>query len=76
MAVLFTDYRRPLKTFLSSFRAAIGLHFFKEGFAQASRSAEHTNTHYNALNINTFAAVLLVARQAAPVKSGGAAQPL
>jgi hypothetical protein len=23
--ILFTDYRRPLKTFLSSFRAAIGL---------------------------------------------------
>ena len=31
--ILFTDYRRPLKTFLSSFRAAIGLHFFKEAFA-------------------------------------------
>ena len=31
--ILFTDYRRPLKTFSSSFRAAIGLHFFKEGFA-------------------------------------------
>lgn len=31
--ILFTDYRRPLKTFLSSFRAAIGLYFFKEGFA-------------------------------------------
>ena len=31
--VLFTDYRRPLKTFRSSFRAAIGLYFFKEGFA-------------------------------------------
>ena len=30
---LFTDYRRPLKTFKSSFRAAIGLYFFKEGFA-------------------------------------------
>ena len=28
--ILFTDYRRPLKT---SFRAAIGLHVFKEGFA-------------------------------------------
>lgn len=28
---LFTDYRRPLKTFKSSFRAAIGLYFFKEG---------------------------------------------
>ena len=28
--ILFTDYRRPLKTFSSSFRAAIGLHFFKE----------------------------------------------
>jgi len=24
---------RPLKTFNSSFRAAIGLYFFKEGFA-------------------------------------------
>ncbi|MGH3854679.1 MAG: transposase family protein [Pseudonocardiaceae bacterium] len=31
--ILFTDYRRSLKTFLSSFRAAIGLYFFKEGFA-------------------------------------------
>jgi DDE superfamily endonuclease len=31
--ILFTDYRRPLETFLSSFRAAIGLYFFKESFA-------------------------------------------
>jgi hypothetical protein len=31
--ILFMDYRRPLKTFLPSFRAAIGLYFFKEGFA-------------------------------------------
>jgi hypothetical protein len=31
--ILFTDYRRPLKTFFSSFRAAIGLYFFKETFA-------------------------------------------
>ncbi len=31
--ILFTDYRRPLKTFKSSFRAAIGLYFFKRGFA-------------------------------------------
>jgi hypothetical protein len=31
--ILFTDYRRPLKTFTSSFRAAIGLYFFKENFA-------------------------------------------
>lgn len=31
--VLFTDYRRPLKTFKSSFDAAIGLYFFREGFA-------------------------------------------
>jgi hypothetical protein len=30
--VLFTDYRRPLKTFKSSFRAAIGLYFFRESF--------------------------------------------
>ena len=30
--VLFTDYRRPLKTFTSSFRAAIGLYFFRESF--------------------------------------------
>ncbi len=28
--ILFTDYRRPLKTFMSSFRAAIGLYFFRE----------------------------------------------
>jgi hypothetical protein len=31
--ILFTDYRRPLKTFSSSFRAAIGLYFFKGSFA-------------------------------------------
>jgi hypothetical protein len=31
--VFFTDYRRPLDTFLSSFRAATGLYFFKETFA-------------------------------------------
>jgi hypothetical protein len=31
--ILFTDYRRPLKTFSSSFRAAMGLYFFKESFA-------------------------------------------
>jgi len=31
--ILFTDYRRPLKTFASSFRAAVGLFFFKESFA-------------------------------------------
>jgi len=31
--ILFTDYRRPLRTFKSSFRAAIGLYFFKESFA-------------------------------------------
>ena len=31
--ILFTDSRRPLKTFKSSFRAAIGLYFFKESFA-------------------------------------------
>ena len=27
--ILFTDYRRPLNTFLDSFRAAIGLYFFE-----------------------------------------------
>jgi hypothetical protein len=31
--ILFADYRRPLATFMSSFRAAIGLYFFKESFA-------------------------------------------
>jgi transposase len=31
--ILFTDYRRPLKTFSSTFLAAIGLYFFKESFA-------------------------------------------
>jgi hypothetical protein len=31
--ILFTDYRRPLETFKSSFRAATGLYFFREGFA-------------------------------------------
>jgi hypothetical protein len=31
--ILFTDYRRPLKTFNSSFRAATGLYFFKKSFA-------------------------------------------
>jgi hypothetical protein len=28
----FTDYRRPLKTFKSSFRAAIGLYFLQGSF--------------------------------------------
>lgn len=31
--ILFTDYRRPLQTFKSSFRAATGLYFFKLAFA-------------------------------------------
>jgi len=31
--VLFTDYRRPLDTFETTFRAAIGLYFFRRGFA-------------------------------------------
>lgn len=31
--ILFTDYRRPLQTFVCSFHAAIGLYFFKESFA-------------------------------------------
>jgi hypothetical protein len=31
--ILFTDYRRPLRTFKSSFRAGIGLYFFRDGFA-------------------------------------------
>jgi len=31
--ILFTDYRRPLKTFRSSFGAAIGLYFFTKSFA-------------------------------------------
>jgi DDE superfamily endonuclease/Helix-turn-helix of DDE superfamily endonuclease len=31
--ILFTDYRRPLETFKDSFRAAIGLYFFKLNFA-------------------------------------------
>jgi hypothetical protein len=31
--ILFTDYGRPLKTFLSSPRTTVGLYFFKEVFA-------------------------------------------
>jgi len=31
--ILFTDYRRPLRTFQDSFNAAIGLYFFKLTFA-------------------------------------------
>jgi len=31
--ILHTDYRRPLRTFLDSFRAAIGLYFFKLSFS-------------------------------------------
>lgn len=31
--VLFTDYRRPLDTFETTFRAASGLYFFRMGFA-------------------------------------------
>ena len=30
--ILFTDYRRPLNTFLDSFRAAIGLDLFELSF--------------------------------------------
>jgi hypothetical protein len=30
--ILFSDYRRPLSTFLDSFRAAIGLYFFELSF--------------------------------------------
>jgi hypothetical protein len=30
--ILFTDYRRPLSTFLDSFRAAVGLYFFELSF--------------------------------------------
>jgi transposase len=30
--ILYTDYRRPLATYLTSFRAAIGLFFFKAAF--------------------------------------------
>ena len=36
--ILFTDYRRPLETFPSSFRAAIGLYFFKEKFCITLRA--------------------------------------
>jgi hypothetical protein len=40
-----TDYRRPLRTFLDTFHAVIGLHFFKfkDAFAQASWSASSTS---------------------------------
>jgi hypothetical protein len=31
--ILFTDYRRPLETFTDSFKAAIGLYFFKLTYA-------------------------------------------
>jgi hypothetical protein len=31
--ILFTDYRRPLETFIDSFKAAIGLYFFKLTYA-------------------------------------------
>jgi hypothetical protein len=30
--ILHTDYRRPLGSYLTSFRAAIGLYFFKLSF--------------------------------------------
>ncbi|HUN37152.1 MAG TPA: transposase family protein, partial [Trebonia sp.] len=30
--ILFTEYRRPLETFRDSFKAAIGLYFFKLTF--------------------------------------------
>jgi hypothetical protein len=30
--ILFIDYRRPINTFLDSFRAAIGLYFFELNF--------------------------------------------
>jgi hypothetical protein len=30
--ILHTDYRRPLRTYVTSFKAAIGLYFFKLTF--------------------------------------------
>jgi hypothetical protein len=39
--VLFTDYRRQLKTFTSSFHAATGLYFFKEIFGITFRDRKH-----------------------------------
>jgi transposase len=30
--ILHTDYRRPLRTYLASYRAAVGLYFFKLNF--------------------------------------------
>ena len=47
--ILFTDYRRPLNTFLDSFRAAIGLYFFELSFRiilllLAARADGHPST--------------------------------
>jgi len=39
--ILFTDYRRPLKTFKSSFRAAIGLYFFKGKYSEVLWGSGH-----------------------------------
>ena len=30
--ILHTDYRRPLRTYITSYRAAVGLYFFKLNF--------------------------------------------
>ena len=41
--ILLTDYRRPLKSFLSSCRAAIGLYFFKESCISLLASLDPVN---------------------------------
>jgi hypothetical protein len=33
LMILVTDYRRPLETFIDSFKAAVGLYFFKLTYA-------------------------------------------
>jgi hypothetical protein len=45
--ILFTDNRRPLKTFKESFRAAIGLSFFKASFYIALYVSCQANPYRN-----------------------------
>src|ERR1039457_7120169 len=42
--ILHTDYRRPLRTYLTSFRAAIGLYFFK--LAYHCQLPKHRKPHH------------------------------
>ncbi len=51
--ILFTDYRRPLDTFLDSFRAAIGLYFFELSFNNPPGVVETRNETFDVVHLVT-----------------------